>query len=126
MPSYSFTQRVLEAISDSGKINTVHVHGEDLYFEDCLDRRAAIFNWWDRGPKGPSLQWVKEKISGCVMGGIDHTLVTQRTPAFLKNHAREGVRLGGKTRFFLANGCSINTWTYPRAIQAMVEATKWM
>ena len=60
------------------------------------------------------------------MGGIDHTLVTQRTPAFLKNHVREAIRLGGKMRFFLANGCSINTWAYPRAIQAMVEAAKGM
>ena len=45
-----------------------------------------------------------------------------RTPAFLKEHTKEGIELGGKTRFFLANGCSIGTWVYPESVKAMVEA----
>jgi uroporphyrinogen-III decarboxylase len=105
-------------------MNTAHIHGEDLYFDDFLDYPVDIFNWWDRGPNGPSLDSVKSRIKGCVMGGIDHKLSTQRTPAFLKEHTKEGIELGGKTRFFLANGCSIDTWVYPEAVKVMVEAVK--
>ncbi len=119
-----FAKRVLEAVSKIGKMNTVHVHGENLYMDDCLDLPAAVFNWWDRGPNGPSLQSVKEKTAACVMGGIDHTLATKRTAAFLKDHVREGIEMGGRTRFFLANGCSIDTWVYPGAVEAMVKAAK--
>ncbi len=118
-----FSMRVFEAIADLGRMNTAHIHGEDLFFEDVLDFPVDIYNWWDRGPQGPSLQSVKEKISGCVMGGIDHKIVTTKSSAFLKNHVREGIKLGGSRRFFLANGCTINSWANPRSIQAITETT---
>ena len=47
--------KVFEAISALGKMNTAHIHGEDLYFEDVLDFAVDIFNWWERGPKVTSL-----------------------------------------------------------------------
>jgi uroporphyrinogen decarboxylase len=118
-----FTMRVFEAIAGLGRMNTAHIHGEDLFFEDVLDFPVDIYNWWDRGPNGPSLQSVKKKISGCVMGGIDHKIITTKSNAFLKNHVREGIKLGGSKRFFLANGCTINSWANPRTIQAITEMT---
>jgi len=116
--------KVFAAISGLGKMNTAHIHGEDLFFEDVLDFPVNIFNWWDRGPKGPSLQWVKERIQGCVMGGINQKIVARTTREFLRNHVKEGIELGGPTRFFLANGCSSDTWGYPPAMQAIVDAAK--
>jgi uroporphyrinogen decarboxylase len=116
--------KVFEAIAGLGKMNTAHIHGEDLFFEDVLDFPVNIFNWWDRGPKGPSLQWVKERIQGCVMGGINQKIVARTTREFLRNHVREGIELGGSTRFFLANGCSSDTWGYPPAMLAMVDEAK--
>jgi len=116
--------KVFAAIAGLGKMNTAHIHGEDLFFEDVLDFPVNIFNWWDRGPKGPSLQWVKERIQGCVMGGINQKIVARTTREFLKNHVREGIELGGPTRFFLANGCSSDTWGYPPAMKTIVEAAK--
>ncbi len=116
--------KVFKAISKLGKMNTAHIHGEDLYFDDVLDFPVDIFNWWDRGPKGPSLQWVKERIPGCVMGGINQKIVARTTREFLKNHVREAIELGGKTRFFLANGCSIDSWGYPPSMLAIVDAAK--
>jgi uroporphyrinogen-III decarboxylase len=58
------------------------------------------------------------------MGGIDQTLLTQRSPAFLKTHVREGLALGGDRRFFLANGCSIDTWVNPVSVRAIVAAAR--
>ncbi len=116
--------KVFEAISDLGKMNTAHIHGEDLYFEDVLDLPVDIFSWWDRSSKGPSLSWVKERIPGCVMGGINQKIVARTTRAFLRNHVREAIEMGGKTRFFLANGCSSDPWGYPPAMLAIVAAAK--
>ncbi|MBT8363771.1 MAG: hypothetical protein KJP23_03635 [Deltaproteobacteria bacterium] len=116
--------KVFEAICALGKMNTAHIHGEDLFFEDVLDFPVDIFNWWDRGPKGPSLKWVKERIKGCVMGGIDQKIVARTTREFLRNHVREAIELGGKTRFFLANGCSSDSWGYPPSMLAIVDAAK--
>ena len=119
-----FASRLLSAVADQGNMNTVHVHGEALFFDDALDFPAAIFSWWDRGPQGPSLQWVKERISGCVMGGIDQTIVSRRTPVFLEQHAAEGIEMGGRKRFLLAGGCTIDSWVYPESIRAIVAAAR--
>jgi uroporphyrinogen decarboxylase len=116
--------KVLSAISAAGKMNTAHIHGQNLFIYDCLDFPVQVFSWWDRGPAGPSLSAVKDKTDGCVMGGIDQTLVARTSPGFLKKHVRQGIQLGGPRRFFLANGCSIDTWVYPGSIQAIVEAAQ--
>ena len=116
--------KVLSAIAASGKMNTAHIHGQNLFIDDCLDFPVQIFNWWDRGPAGPSLSDIKDKIDSCVMGGIDQTIVARSTPGYLKNHVQQGRKLGGRKRFFLANGCSIDTWVYPGSIQAIVEAAQ--
>jgi uroporphyrinogen decarboxylase len=119
-----FAQRLLAAIAPFGRMNTAHIHGEDLFMEDVLDLPVQVLSWWDRSPKGPSLAWVKERFGGCVMGGIDQSKVTRSSLATLREHVREGVELGGRERFFLANGCSIDTWVYPGAIKAVVEAAR--
>jgi uroporphyrinogen decarboxylase len=119
-----FARRLLESVSPIGKLTTLHVHGQSLFFDDILDLPAPVFNWWDRGPEGPSLQWVKERIPGCVMGGIDQTIVARRTRAFLKQHTREGIQSGGRERFLLANGCTIDSWVYPGAVSAIVQTAK--
>jgi uroporphyrinogen decarboxylase len=116
--------KIFKEIRELGMLNTAHVHGEDLYFDDVLDYPVNIFNWWDRGPNGPSLQNIKEKVDCCVMGGIDHKIVSQRSRGYLKDHVREGIILGGERRFFLANGCSIDTWTSPGNIKAIVDAAR--
>jgi uroporphyrinogen decarboxylase len=119
-----YAQKVFAAVSGKGRMNTAHIHGEDLYMDECLDFPVSVFSWWDRGPCGPSLASVKQRFSGCVMGGIDQTLLTRRSPAFLKSHVAEGVALGGDRRFFLANGCSIDTWVNPDSVRAVVAAAR--
>ncbi len=115
--------KIFNAIADRGRMNTVHVHGTQLFFDDCLDFPVPIFSWWDRGPHGPGLAEGKQKIDGCVMGGIDQTIVSRSSPGFIRDHVREGIRLGGDRRFILAGGCSIPTWIYPGSIKAIVETT---
>lgn len=116
--------KVFQAISGLAHMNTAHIHGDHLFFDDVLDFPVDVYSWWDRGPDGPSLQSVKAKIAGCVMGGIDQKIVARTSIAFLQDHVRQGIALGGRRRFFLANGCSIDSWTYPGAIQAIVAAAQ--
>ncbi len=116
--------KVFEAIRGLGRMNTAHIHGKELFFDDCIDFPVDVFSWWDRGPHGPSLAEVKKKTTACVMGGIDQTIVARKSPGFLKAHVREGCRLGGRRRFFLAGGCSIEGWTYPASLRAIVEAAR--
>ncbi len=119
-----FSIRVLEAVKNDGPMNTIHLHGRHIDIENCLDFPAPIISWEDRLPENPSLREVKEKWSGCVMGGIDHNIMTRRTPGFLMEHTREGMALGGKTRFFLANGCSTPGHMDPDALRLIVKTAQ--
>jgi uroporphyrinogen decarboxylase len=115
---------LLQAIADEGSMNTAHIHGDRLFFEDVLDLQVPIFNWWDRGPHGPTLADIRHRTAACLMGGIDQTMVARRSLAFLRRHAAEGIAAGGRRRFMLANGCTIPSWTYPGAMQAIVAAAQ--
>lgn len=119
-----FAMRVFEAVKDLGIMNTAHIHGHNIYTEDILDFPVSVLSWEDRVPGNPSLSEMKEKFSGCVMGGIDNTAMTRRTPAYLINNAREGMLMGGNSRFFLANGCSSPGWMDPFSITAIVKTAK--
>ncbi len=119
-----FAVKLLSAVQDLGKMNTAHIHGKQLFFQDILDLPVQVLSWYDRHPDCPSLQEAKVKFHGCVMGGIDQEIVSRRTRAFLKEHVREGVEMGGGSRFFLAGGCSIDTWVDPGSIRAIVAAAR--
>jgi uroporphyrinogen decarboxylase len=119
-----FAVKLLSAIQDLGKMNTAHIHGNKLFFDDILDLPVQVLSWYDRHEDCPSLQEGKEKFGGCVMGGIDQEIVSRRTRAFLKEHVREGIEMGGGTRHFLAGGCSIDTWVDPGSIKAIVAAAQ--
>ena len=119
-----YTTRLLSEVSGLGVLNTAHIHGELLFFDDVLDLPAAVFSWSDRSKNGPGLKSIKDQIQGCVMGGIDQTIVSRSSPGFLKQHVREGIKLGGARRFILAGGCSIPSWTYPGSIRAIVDTAK--
>ena len=116
--------KVLAAIRDLGRMNVVHLHGGGIYLDDALDFPAQILSWEDRKAGNPSLAEVKMRWPGVVMGGIDIDQVISVTPARCRENVREGIRLGGDSRFILANGCSVPTWMDPAAITAMVETAR--
>jgi uroporphyrinogen decarboxylase len=119
-----YAAKLLAAIAGEGVMNTAHIHGERLFFNDVLDLPVPIFSWWDRGPQGPTLVKVRERTDACLMGGIDQTLVARRSRAFLRNHVQEGLIAGGRQRFFLANGCTIASWVFPDALHTIVNSVK--
>ena len=116
--------KVLEAVKDFGSMNTVHIHGVGTYVDDILNFPVAIMSWEDRLEGNPSLEEMKRRWPGVVMGGIDHEQVTRVSTAYCRENVREGMRIGGERRFILANGCSIPTWLDPHALKAMVDTAK--
>lgn len=119
-----FAMRVFEAVKDMGIMNTAHIHGHNIYVEDILDFPVSILSWEDRVPGNPSLSEMKTMFDGCVMGGIDNTRMTRKTPAYLMNNVREGIAMGGDSRFFLANGCSSPGHMDPFSITAIVNTAQ--
>ncbi len=119
-----FAMKVFEAVKDMGPMNTAHLHGKNVDIDNCLDFPVTVFSWEDRLASNPSLAEMREKWTGCVMGGLDNTIMTRRTPEALIEHTREGMQMGGDRRFFLANGCSTPGHMDPFSLKAMVETAQ--
>jgi uroporphyrinogen decarboxylase len=119
-----FAVKLLSAVRNLGRMNTAHIHGKKLFFDDILDLPVDVLSWYDRHPDCPSLQEVKNRFAGSVMGGIDQEIVVRRTRAFLREHVREALEMGGKSRFFLSGGCSIDTWVDPGSLKAIVAEAR--
>ena len=119
-----FAMKVFQAVKDLGPMTIAHLHGKNIDMENCLDFPVAVLSWEDRLKDNPDLPEVKAKWPGCVMGGIDNTIMTRHTPQFLMDHTRQGMELGGKSRFFLANGCSTPGHMDPFALKAIVDVAQ--
>ncbi|MDR1625557.1 MAG: hypothetical protein LBT33_03375 [Spirochaetia bacterium] len=116
--------RLLNAIKFLAPMNVLHAHGARIFTGDVLDFPVSVISYEDRLPGNPTIEEMKKRFPGAVMGGIDNTQVVNRSYAFIKNNVREGLKRGGKSRFFLANGCSIPSWLDARALKTIVETAK--
>jgi len=59
-----YAMKVFAAVSGLGRMNTAHIHGDDLYMDDCLDFPVDVFSWWTVGRT--ALPW---KISNSASPG---------------------------------------------------------
>jgi len=119
-----FVVRLLQAIRELAPMNTAHIHGRELFFDEILDLPVPVLSWHDRREGCPSLAEVKARYPGCVMGGIDHTALTRHTLRFVREHVRQALALGGRSRFFLAGGCSVDAWVDPAVVRAVVRTAR--
>ena len=119
-----FVKRIFESIKDSGPLNTAHVHDIGIYVDDALDFPVPVLSYEDRHSSNPDMPHMRERFLGTIMGGLDKERITRVTPAEAARNAREGIRLGGRTRLLLAPGCSFPTWLDPETARALVDAVK--
>jgi uroporphyrinogen decarboxylase len=95
-------------------LNLLHLHGEDLMFDQVLDYPFTVLNWHDRQTP-PTLAEAKMRFPGVVCGGLRQweTMVLG-DPAQVRAEAGDAIRSSGGTRFILGTGCVLPT-TAPRA-----------
>jgi len=94
-------------------LNLLHLHGEDVMFDDFLDYPLSAINWHDRETP-PSLSEAQSRFSGAVCGGLRRweTMVLG-TPEQVRAEALDAIRSTAGTRFILGTGCVLPT-TAPR------------
>ena len=100
----SFDLKVLEAARPLW-CNLVHIHGENILFDQIRDYPVQIFNWHDQST-APSLKQGLTQIEGVVCGGLKQwqTLVLG-TPQDVALEARAAIDQTGGRRFLLGTGC---------------------
>ena len=115
---------LLEASQDLW-MNILHLHGEDIYFDQFLDYPVQILNWHDR-KTSPTLAEGLQRFQGVVCGGLKQwdTLVLG-TPVQVQSEAQDALNSTSGKRFILGTGCVMpitapygNTLAARRAVDA--------
>jgi len=103
----------------------LHVHGQNIFFDDLLDYPVAIVNWHDRRT-APSLAAARTRTLRCLAGGIDEqgTLFAGDETA-IAAQIREALAQVQGERLIIAPGCVVPPTTpesHLRAARLAVEA----
>jgi uroporphyrinogen decarboxylase len=120
-----YDTRVLEAVRNEGKINLIHVHGEDVYWDLAATYPVDMINWHDR-TTFPNLAQAKDRFKGVLVGGIERLEISKGPIEQVRFQASDAVKQTGGRRIVVAPSCVIPTNTPDeniRAVIAEVQAT---
>jgi uroporphyrinogen decarboxylase len=112
-----FDLAFLEAIRGRGECHVLHAHGERLYFDRLLDYPVHALSWADLNG-GPTVAEARRRTALTLMTGLDHVKFAESSAARVRDGVRRALAAGGSTRFILAPGCSVPTFTYPPLLRA--------
>lgn len=89
----------------TGWLNMLHLHGDDVMFDQVSDYPVQIINWHDRNTP-PSLPEAAALFKGMLCGGLRRweTMVLG-TPEGVETEARDAIHSAPGGRFILGTGC---------------------
>jgi uroporphyrinogen decarboxylase len=108
-----FDLRILEAAKDLW-LNVLHLHGDNIMFNQFLDYPVQVINWHDRETSLNLFQG--SKIFRCIVcGGLSRVKsLILGTPESILTEAEDAIRSMGDTSFILGTGCVVPI-IYPHA-----------
>lgn len=127
---------VLNSYVDKTEINIIHIHGEDIYFDEI----ASIYpvnciNWHDR-QTNPNLKEAREKYKKCFLGGIREvpyfvdkvlhydSIMAKSSINEIKKHCREAIEQVEGVGLILGPGCVVDPKTNVDNLLAISEVCK--
>jgi len=116
-----FDLEFLNAVSGKGEYHILHAHGEKLYIDRLLDYPVQAISWADLNG-GPAIPAMRQKTSLTLMGGIDHVKFAYTSVKQIRRQVTEARAQGGSSKFILAPGCSVPTYSFPPLIKAVRDA----
>ena len=116
-----FDLKLLNAIRGKGTCHILHAHGERLYLDQLLDYPVQVLSWADLNG-GPTIAEARKRATLTLMGGIDHVKFPYVSARVHQEQVRVSLAQAGPTRFILAPGCSVATYSFPPLIRAVRDA----
>jgi len=91
--------------AQAGWLNMLHLHGQEVMFDQVADLPIQIINWHDR-ESHPSLAEAKERFPGVLCGGLRrYDSIVLGTPEEITSEAYDAIDATEGTRFILGTGC---------------------
>jgi uroporphyrinogen decarboxylase len=116
-----FDLQLLNAIKGKGECHILHAHGEKLFLDQLLDYPVHVLSWADLNG-GPSIAELRKRTSLTLMAGIDHVKFPYVSARVNQEQVRASLAQAGPTKFILAPGCSVATYSFPPLIRAARDA----
>lgn len=90
----------------NGWCNTLHIHGDDIYFNELSDYPVQILNWhvWETAPDICDAIRTTDK---CLMGGLKRFSITENKKDELRAQIWASLAQSGGKRHILTPGCVI-------------------
>ena len=119
-----FHLEFLEALRGRGECHVLHAHGDRVYFDRLLGYPALHVLSWDNVNSGPPIPEMRRQTPLTLMAGLDHKKFHALSAKALREQAYRARREAGNTKFILAPGCTIETWTQAPFIRAARQAAR--
>jgi uroporphyrinogen decarboxylase len=97
---------VLESVQECSRINILHLHGTDVYFDLADDYPVDALSWHDR-ETAPSLAEARELTELAFITGLDRDLLRAGPPEAILAQARDAVAQTDGRGLILAPACVI-------------------
>jgi len=118
-----FDLELLQAVQGKGEFHILHAHGEKLYFDRLLDYPVHAISWADLNG-GPAIADARRRTSFTLMAGLDHVKFPYVSVQVIRNQVKAALSQAGNTKFILAPGCSLPTYSFPPLIKAARDAAR--
>jgi len=118
-----FDLQLLNAVRGKGECHILHAHGEKLYLDQVLDYPVHVLSWADLNG-GPSISQAHRRTPLTLMAGLDHLKFPDLSAALIRTQVRSARSQAGNTKFILAPGCSVPTYSFPPLILAARDAAR--
>jgi uroporphyrinogen decarboxylase len=116
-----FDLQFWEALKGKGECHILHAHGEKLYLDRMLDYHVQVLSWADLNG-GPTIAEARRRTSFTLMAGLDHIQFPYVSIKMIRDQAKTALAQAGNTRFILAPGCSVPSYSFPPLIKAARDA----
>ena len=119
-----YDRRVLDGIAGEARYIMLHMHGDDVMFDQLLEYPVNLLNWHDR--RGElSLKSALGRVPGLLVGGLSEDVTLPEGPAeAIKAEVRDAIAQTGGKRLMIGPGCVIPIATPEAHYRAAVEAVR--
>ena len=101
-----YDRRILDVAREAGIVTFVHLHGEELLFDEVLDYPMDVLNWAHLHAQ-PSLAEARERTPVCLMGGFNESMTNMYHPDDVVRTVKATVEEAGTRKFVFGPGCAL-------------------
>jgi uroporphyrinogen decarboxylase len=117
---------VLDGVRGESKFTLLHLHGNDVMFDQVPEYKVNMVNWHDRRTE-PDLAEAIGRFDGLLVGGVNEATTLPQGPIeAIRGEVRNAIAQTGGRHLMIAPGCVVPIATPDAHYRAVVDAVKEM